>query len=210
MLDIKVDIKDDFGKSEKQIKRMKLRVLGRQGAFLRGAARRKIRRTNNPNRHSKPGYSPYTHTGKLKQAIEFRVDEDRETAVIGARKSWIGVIGAIHEHGGSKQMSLVRKDLLNKKFKKGDIGPVNVGRYSEYSGIKGGGKIDPLGGGRVVYVQLKSIRQAEHATRLNRRLALQYHRKSTRAKYPERPFMAPALRETASKLKEFWQNAITK
>jgi phage gpG-like protein len=80
------------------------RVLSKQGAFLRGAARRLIRKRRGAAR---PGQPPHTHTGALKHAILFEVGTD--SVVIGPAASSIGELGALHEFGGSVAIKAYRQ-----------------------------------------------------------------------------------------------------
>jgi len=81
-----------------------IRVLKRQGAYLRGVAKRSIRYKKNSAINSAPGSAPYTHGRKvLKNAIMFAYDAASMTVVIGPSNNKVGDIAATHEHGGTEQ-----------------------------------------------------------------------------------------------------------
>jgi hypothetical protein len=54
-----------------------------------------------PGNPSKPGTPPKSPTGRLKKAVQFAVDRDGQSAVIGPRGDYVRNIGAVHEFGGT-------------------------------------------------------------------------------------------------------------
>jgi len=74
------------------------RVFPQQGAYVRGIAKRSIRRRANRRKSSPPGRPPYTHTGAIKRAVLFAAGAD--DVLIGPSASVIGRIGHTHEFGG--------------------------------------------------------------------------------------------------------------
>lgn len=80
--------KGDVSVTQKATKRDK------QGRFLKGSGKKKRRRQGVA---SPVGSPPYTRSGQLKRAIVF--DANKEGAVIGPRRSVVGIAGALHEHG---------------------------------------------------------------------------------------------------------------
>jgi phage gpG-like protein len=71
--------------------------LGHAAAVLRKIAIRSIHKRKKPSR---PGSPPHTQTGRLKKAILYYNDRNRQEAIIGPSKNIIGIAGAEHEHGG--------------------------------------------------------------------------------------------------------------
>lgn len=75
------------------------RSLFRAAGLVRTIARHSIRRRKK-GIASSPGSPPYTHTGRIKNAIRFDV-ESSSLAVIGSAASVIGPAGGAHEQGGA-------------------------------------------------------------------------------------------------------------
>jgi hypothetical protein len=73
------------------------RSFGHAAASIRKDAVASVLRRKNKRRSSPPGTPPYTHSGLARKAIFF--DATKEEAVIGFRKSIIGMVAATHEHG---------------------------------------------------------------------------------------------------------------
>ena len=185
-------------------------MLARQGAYLRGIARRLIRYRSNPNTRSTPGSAPYTHGWKaLKLSISFAVAADSSHVLIGPAANWIGDLGALHEFGGMRRTSVVPERYRKNQYKIGEVGPVSTRRYKT-AVISRHRKpdSDPLGG-HVAWIRIKSARQADHASRLAQRMARSAG-ETRNAKYPARPFMRPALNIGLERLPYFWRNAIRK
>jgi len=80
--------------------RAERRFLFRGSAFVRTAAKRSIRRRKDRSKHSPPGTPPFTHTGRLRNAVRFAVDARRGRSVIGPSRSIVGRSGGAHEQGG--------------------------------------------------------------------------------------------------------------
>lgn len=183
--------------------RVSRKVLSRQGAYLRGIAKRMIRFKKNKSIYSMPGNSPFTHskTG-LKQSIIFAADD--VSVVIGTTFSGIGTIGGTHEHGGVEP---------GRKVLRGNNWIMRLG---------GHGPID-IRNGELIFAKLTSpemVRRSRELLRFRRNelkrdnsikdafdIASRESREKPR-KYPSRPFMGPALSEGADKLPEFWKLAI--
>jgi hypothetical protein len=177
----------------------------RQGAYVRGVIKRRIRRVANPDKRSKPGQSPYTHEGTLKNSVLFAVEDNN--VVVGPARSWIGDIAELHEYGGTVRRMVTLGWDPNQKFRIGDVGPVSVRRYRKAYASQFRPMFDPLNGSPVAYVKIKSQTQAEHASRLHRRIALSA-RKSTLVKYPARPFVNPGFESAQPKLAQMWAGQI--
>lgn len=187
-------------------KRGTLKALGKAGGYVAKAAKNSIRRSKNP---SQPGRPPHTRMGRLKRLIQYAVDSDAVTAVVGARRGFAAAIWWIHEHGGTATKKL--KALKPHIFRAGEFGPVRaietMGR-----GYSAAGTLEDKGVAKVRFarVLLRSANQARRATRLlaaenaRRRAAMRKE-----ARYPARPFMAPALERSQEKLAEFWQDSLS-
>ncbi len=201
----------------KSEERAEKRFLFRGGAYIRQTVRRSIRRVKwregKLPPKAKPGHAPYSHETSiggftnLRDSIAFDVDTHNENVVVGPALQQ-EKIGKLHEFGGTKTIKTAKNAKM--VFKVGDIGPVASSKFNTgyISKIKRQKMIDPASGSEVLFIKLKTIKQAEHATRLNRRLQMKYHSTSHSAKYPARPYMGPGLRKAAPKLDEFWYNTI--
>lgn len=169
-----------------------IKSLGRAGAYIRGIARRSIGKGR--GKPSAPGKPPYSRTGRLKDSILYSVDKAAGTVVIGPTKSGIGRIGQTHEFGGTEPRKRGRRrgqfDL-----RIGGHGPVRARR----------GKVVGVG-------KLRTQAQVERAQSIVKQLNLPQSAsgigRSKRRRYPKRPFMAPALEISKSRLPEFWRNSI--
>lgn len=195
----RIDFKPE--KILKAVNRAKQKVLRRQGAYVRGIAKRKIKRRKNPDKHSLPGTAPYTHTGKLKNSIWYSAE--KEQAVIGPTRSGIGNVGALHEFGGMHRVRF--STPFKSSYNIGDVGPVSITRYKRSFRSQKRGYYD-TDNSPVALVAIKSKRQASHATRLAKRLNRKYGTKMVR--YQARPFMRPSFNEAKGSLADFWRNAI--
>ncbi len=169
-------------------RRAKKRVLSRQGAYVRGIAKRKIRRRKNPKLASAPGQPPYTHTGALKKSIVFAVGT--ESVIIGPTYSEIGRIGHTHEFGGTEPKKVSRQRRNNWNLSIGGHGPVAVKN------------------GRPVIAKLQTARQVERAKRIAREIPAGMTVAKPRRTYPKRPYMGPALADARPALPAFWRDSI--
>jgi len=183
------------------------RYLFRAGAFTRGGAKRLIRFRKDSGNASLAGTPPHTHGDrKLKRSVAYAVDQPGGNVIIGPAASWIGKLGALHEFGGVRVVKTPPVGFQGtQRYKKGDIGPVSTGKFSAYKTSSTHGYKD-ADGSAVAFVQLRTVKQAEHAGRLRRRLARKYATRKT-ATYPARPFMGPALAEITPKLPAMWADS---
>lgn len=70
----------------------------------RKAAIKRIQEIKNKN-HSKPGESPYTHTGMFRDHIVFHWDSTSESVVVGQEMPKGGAwLASLHEFGGTQQV----------------------------------------------------------------------------------------------------------
>lgn len=185
-------------------------ILARQGAYLRGIARRLIRRRKSRLKivevrgvpiyvelnASQPGQPPFTHRAAgqrgLKDSILFAVG--RESVLIGPAASVIGRIGHTHEFGGTEPAIPGRPKNANWKLEIGGHGPIRIS------------------GGSPVFARLFTDAQVARAIALGSQLraAVGFTMAKPRRKYPPRPFMGPALQIAAARLPAFWANALTR
>jgi phage gpG-like protein len=96
---MKIKVKSDFRPKRvtNAAKKGNFNSLGHAAASIRRAAMSLIRRSKRPARKGDP---PKTRRGKLKRAIFFDIDRNKETAVIGPSAAKVGKVGGAHEHGG--------------------------------------------------------------------------------------------------------------
>lgn len=66
-------------------------------ASIRRDATASIKKRKHKRKASPPGAPPFTHAGFIRKAIFF--DATKEEAIVGFRKSIIGLVAATHEHG---------------------------------------------------------------------------------------------------------------
>lgn len=187
-------VKDETQRVRRRLAAATITSLGRASAYIRGIARRSIRKVKS-GKPSDPGKPPRSPTGRLKDAIFFAVDKPRGEAVIGPTLSVVGRIGRTHEFGGQEppKQSAGRRGTFN--LRRGGHGPLRARR------------------GRVVGVgRLATDAQVARAEAIAARLKLppsQTGARTTRPrKYPARPFMGPALARSRDRLPNFWKNAL--
>lgn len=109
--------------------RIRLRFLGKFGAFAMTTARRSIKSGGKKNKQSRPGEPPRTHVKFFKKAIRFAVDRGRYSVVIGptivpTQYGGSSVLQALEEGGAVTMRELGRAGGgRNKKgqFKKKDV-----------------------------------------------------------------------------------------
>ena len=171
-------------------KRAGHKALIRQGAYVRGIAKRKIRRRKSTKIYSAPGTPPYTHTGALKKSIVFAAGT--ESVLIGPSYSEIGRIGHTHEFGGTELAKKSRLKKNNWKLEVGGHGPI------------------AMRGGKVVIGRLYSSTQVARAKRIAQDVPAGMTIGKPRRKYPPRPYMGPSLADARLKLSEFWRGSVIK
>ena len=216
---IRCNIKWNPSELYKKEKKAEQRWLYQAGGYLRQTVRRLIRRVKDEDgklrRQSAPGSPPYSHESNrqffknLRDSILFAVDNNAGTVIIGPMMQQEQV-GRLHEFGGVRNAKKPPA-AANRIFKVGDVGPVAVDKYPDasYPGLRiGGNLVDPARKSPVVFVTLKTVDQARHATRLNHRIQMEYYAKMKEAHYPKRPFMAPGLAKAAPRLDTMWYNTI--
>lgn len=98
MIDAKAKVIDN------RIERIRSKIrpdksLSRSAFLIRRAAQSQFVKSKS-NQPSPPGRPPRTRKGRLKKAILYAVDREREEAVIGPAHHLAGTVGRAHEHGG--------------------------------------------------------------------------------------------------------------
>lgn len=170
---------------ESEVERIEFEGLKRNAFYLRRVARNSLRRRKSPSSAGRP---PRSVRGDLKRGI-YAVMDGRGTAVVGPVKfPWGTDAPSTLEFGGE---SVIDRSV---KRKVGDGGEVRVVRA-------GGREVRP--GVRVVYARLRTHAQADRATRINREIF-----GPRRIRVADRPFMAPALEKSLTKLAPMWSMSV--
>ena len=91
---------DHIDKVAKAMEKANFRNLGHAAASLR---KRVIESVKDSPLPSRPGRPPNTRRGALRRAVVYKVDQDGEAAIIGARYSRFGEAGKFHEFGGTRK-----------------------------------------------------------------------------------------------------------
>lgn len=165
--------------------------LSRAAAVIRLTARRSIRRRGRRSAPAAPGQPPKTYRGRIRRAIVYAVDRERQNAVIGPDRRIIGRIGHVHEFGGRE-----KRRGSNFKIAIGGHGPIGM-RTNKKSGKLG-----------LVVVRLKTAAQVQRAEAVN--ADYDRHLKSKPpAVFPPRPFMGPALHKQINTIPRHWRGVIS-
>lgn len=164
--------------------------LRQAGAYIRGIARKsiKISTTKSP-----PGKPPRSRKGRLKDAIVFTVESERQSVVIGPTATEVGQIGRTHERGGTEPPKIKKTRKSNWKLEVGGHGPV---------------RNDTTGLG---FAKLKTEAQVERAKRIVPTVAAKEAQNTAQTKarkYPPRPFMGPAFDIAKERLPKLWAGSV--
>ncbi len=89
--------KDETRRVLKKAREASFKSLGHAGAAIRMAARRSIKRGGGKSQEGTP---PHTRKGRLKNAIMYAVERERQSVVIGPDVEMAGAAGKAHEFGG--------------------------------------------------------------------------------------------------------------
>lgn len=201
---------------ERAVNRAAPKTLRQAGAYVRAVAKNSIRVRKNRNKASMPGTPPHGHPDSrgakgFKKTIVFGVTANRRAVLIGPMyvKGGMSNVGRLHEFGGTRKVRSVDPEKFDNGIKIGDEGPVTMRHFvrSRDTVVRRDSHKDPATGRKVVWIRIRTKTQAEHSTRLYRRMARAYAEKVT-AKYPARPFMGPALERSTPKLSAFWRNSV--
>lgn len=162
-----------------------IRTMPRAGSYIRGIARRSIRRSLKP---SLPGQPPRTRRGNLKRAIRYDVGPDRQSVAIGPARENAGRIWQTLEYGGEAQYY----PLSTRSIHVGGWGPIRPHKR------KGRGNYR---------VQLTTPAQVSRALALQ--TAENVRRKAAAgSRILPRPFMRPALATARPALAELYRNSV--
>ncbi len=206
MFTMKADKSNFFDRVKlvKEAERIAFEGLRRNAMYLRRAARNSIRRKKSP---SDPGQPPRSVRGDLKRGIEAHWQRGSGEALVGpAGFPWGTGAPNTLEFGGN---AVIDKSVRRKV---GDGGEVRV-----VSGAAAGIKRDSSGkflrtsqrgkevmpGVRVVFAKMRTQRQADRATAINRSI---FGRRTVRV--AERPLMAPSLERSLPKLAPMWAMSV--
>lgn len=185
-------------------------TLSQAGAYVRAVVRNSIKHRKDKNKKSLPYTPPHNHTW-LKKSIIFGVAADKKSVLVGPMYLKRGLLNAarLQEFGGKQLIKALDPEKFKKGMKVGDEGPVTNRNFNprKDSVIRRDPHVDPATKRRVVWVTLRTKTQAEHSTRLYRRMAKKYA-VTKLANYPARPYMGPALERSTPKLSKFWANAV--
>jgi hypothetical protein len=189
MIDVKVKVKGETGKVLRRAKAGSIKSLGHAGAYIRGIAKRSIKVSKDP---APPGHQPHTRKGRLKKAIFYGVERERQGVVIGPTVSNVGQIGHTHEFGGTEPPKKRKGRKANFRLEVGGHGPIDVE------------------GGKPVVVKLKTDRQVARASEVAGRLPPSMGGPESKRprRYPPRPFMGPALEISKARLPRIWANSV--
>jgi len=189
MIDVKVKVKGETGKVLRRAKAGSIKSLGHAGAYIRGIAKRSIKVSKDP---APPGHQPHTRKGRLKKAIFYGVERERQGVVIGPTVSSVGQIGHTHEFGGTEPPKKRKDRKANFRLDVGGHGPIDVE------------------GGKPVVVRLKTDRQVARASEVAGRLPPSMGGPESKRprRYPPRPFMGPALEISKARLPRIWANSV--
>lgn len=182
------------------------RCLRACGAYVRKIARDFVKHRSDPNKASEPLHSPYDHFG-LKKSIIFGADE--HAAYIGPKliRDGLSNVARLHEFGGVARVRDIDPHLWN-GVEVGDEAPVVETRKRKSDPVlRHDTRSDPKTGKKVVWIKIANKSQAEHSTRLYRRMA-KAENAWKQVSYSPRPYMAPALSKALPHLPAVWKNSI--
>ncbi len=98
-----------------RVARASVDILRRMGAYVRTAARRKVRPGEKP---SPAGTPPHSRTGALRRGILFGVERRRASVLIGPSERFVGTSMAAHEFGGAyKRERYPKRPLMGPALK---------------------------------------------------------------------------------------------
>jgi len=96
MIGMNAKIRFNTPRVRKAVNRGNVRSLGHAGARIRLRAKGSIRKRKGPSARGKP---PHTHRKRLPRAILYKVEPERESAVIGPTYTKAGRWAEAHEKG---------------------------------------------------------------------------------------------------------------
>jgi hypothetical protein len=108
--------KDETKRVKRAASKGVFKSLGHAAATIRRSALGFISKSKDASR---PGQPPHSRRGALKRAVLFKVDKQRETAVIGPRASIVGLSMTAHEYGGQyRGQTYPRRPLMGPALEK--------------------------------------------------------------------------------------------
>ena len=201
---VRVDF--DMGRVEKAVAVGDAKARSKAGQAVRRQARSLIRKNRRP---SLPGRPPHTRRGRLRQSILYSAPATEPEVIIGPAAHIISRTGHYHEFGGMQIRRFPRK-----KYAIGKPGPirenpnytVEAQRYLRYKSRSFNTKVKAPN--RAVFIKIKTAKQLARAKRLD--LELWPQTKVKYNKYPQRPFMAPALQRASATgaIAKSWEGVI--
>lgn len=165
---------------ESQLSKQERARLSKLGAFIRRRAKSSIRKRKKP---SPPGKPPSSHTGVLKDFIFFAYDAERNSVVVGPTKTNQRNARALSSGSGMKTIPGV--------LESGGV----VGIHEVFLKRDSGGEWVRLN----LRARAGSFRSAISSRGIPRPTRVR------RAVYPPRPYMGPAGRAEAGRLKELFR-----
>lgn len=188
VLSLKAKARLERKKLTAAVRRANIRTLPRAGAYIRGIARRSIKRRK--RLRSLPGNPPHTRTGRIKHAIRFDLGPARDSVAIGPAREAAGRLWNLLEFGGRRIPEPPPK-----------FTPAVPGVHAPIRRDKHG---------KLVRAFIRSADQARRANALisdDLRAKAERNRKAARTQ-AARPFMRPALLTAAPDLPDFWRNTV--
>lgn len=184
---VRVDF--DMGRVEKAVAVGDRLARSKAGQAVRRQARSMIRKNRRP---SLPGRPPHTRQGRLRRSILYSAPATEPEVIIGPAAHIVSRTGHYHEFGGMQIRRFPRK-----KYAIGKPGPirenpnytVEAQRYLRYKSRSFNTKVKAPQ--KAVFTRIRTPKQLARAKRLD--LQLWPQTKIKYNKYPQRPFMAPAL-----------------
>jgi hypothetical protein len=181
-----------------RIEKKQIRILFKQGAYVRTAMARSMRYVGKDGKPSAPGRPPKAHrdTKKgplLRKLISFSVDQKNKSVIIGPQGvgSDSPPIPKVLNEGG--RPAAKRLNAKGRNFQTGDYGPIRQGNESgRYGGL------------RFVGTKLLTAGQVARAERLI--LEENERRATIKLNYIRpRPFTAPVMTDGGEKFKKLFQ-----
>ena len=184
---IRLDLR--FRRVRQAARKASPKPLSQAAGAIRKTAQRSIKRRGKRGGPAAPGRPPKTLRGRLKRSILYSVDRQRMVAVIGPAASIIGrQVARTHEFGGRE-----RRRASPFRLRIGGHGPIDRRVRKGKFGL--------------VVAKLHTSAQVDRAARI----AADYERwlaTKPKARFPARPFMAPALEANRPTLPRAWSAAI--
>ncbi len=190
MLNAKVKTRVTTERVVAKVRKASIKNLRQAGAYIRGIARKSIKVSP---KSGAPGKPPRTRKGRLKDAILFDVEKNKQQVVIGPTATEVGRIGGTHERGGTEPPKVKKVRQPNWKLEVGGHGPVR----SDSSGV--------------VVAKLKTPAQVARAKEIAPTIQSKASVASTKPKarkYPPRPFMGPAFEIAKERLPKLWAGSV--